>query len=227
MKRYLSILILLLASTASAAEVVVPVNSVAPGAATVEILSRAANESVQPMDCVRIWLDVTPENAKTLRYGCHPDPKLIQAGLDIESNRMFLIFQGGRKSSFGLFVSWLDDGNHLKKYVINTGGGPDPDPFPKPNPNPGKRKIIILEESKQRTANQAKIITSQKLRSYLESKNHPKLRVTDVDNVPTDSVPPGKLPLLVIEDGSGNVVYSGSLPVDVDSTIETIKAHGG
>jgi len=113
------------------------------------------------------------------------------------------------------------------RLVVSYGGQPTPAPFPKPPvPIPGKRKVIILEETSDRTPAQAAIITSPKLRSYLESKGHP-LKVTDVDNVPTENVPRSPLPLLIIEDGAGNPIYSGALPATVEDTIETIKAHGG
>ena len=230
MKSYLAILILLLASCAPGGEVVdVTAIAAVPTVAPVEVISRAAEETVQPMDCVRIWLEVPPEQSGTIKYGCHPDPKLLQPG--VWDNRTFLIFQAGQPGSYGIFVSWLDSTNQMKKYVIDTGGEPDPNPFPQPNPQPnptpGKRKIIILEESSQRTAAQAKIILSQKLRSYLESKKH-QFALKDIDQiVPPAIAPSSDLPRLIIEDGAGNVVYQCPLPETVDSVIETIKAHGG
>ena len=110
------------------------------------------------------------------------------------------------------------------------GGTPTPAPFPKPNPQPmptpGVRKIIILEQSEDRTPEQAAVLTSPELREYLESKGH-SLRITDLDSVPTGTVPSSPLPLLVIEDGVGNAIYQGVLPATVDATLTLIKAHGG
>lgn len=104
------------------------------------------------------------------------------------------------------------------------GGQPTPAPFPPPTPTPGKRTITILEQSEDRTPQQAAILTSQTLRKYLDSKGH-KLRITDVDSVP--AADKSDLPRLVIEDGDGKVIYQGALPGTVDAVLETIKAHGG
>ena len=115
------------------------------------------------------------------------------------------------------------------RLVVSYGGTPTPAPFPKPPvPIPGKRKVIILEETGDRTPHQAVVILSPKLRSYLKSKGHP-YRVRDVDQLaPTGHAPPrSDLPQLIIEDGDGNPIYMGALPKTVEDTIETIKAHGG
>ena len=224
--RTTTLFLCLLFTPAFAADIIVPVEATvqAQGSVPAEIISRVQDQTIQPMDCIRIWLDVPSEAVKSIEYGCHPKPQLILAGQTIDGKRAFLVFQAGSVGSFGIFVSHDAPTNRMKRYVIVTGGDVDPRPFPPPTP--GKRKVIILEESQDRTPAQAKIILSSKLRKYLESKKH-QFRVTDVDNVPRGNVPRSPLPLLIIEDGGGNPIYSGALPKTVEDTIETIKAHGG
>lgn len=214
----LTLLLCLLAGPLFAEEVLVPV--------AVEVVSRA--EAIGPLDCVRIWLDVPAENIKTLRWTCHPEPKLMQVGITIGDNpRPFVIFQAGASGSFGLSVAYYDGEMHMKKYVVKTGGDVDPPPFP-PTPVPGKRTITIIEESQDRTVEQAKVMTSPKLRSYLKDKGH-QFKILDVSQIaPPDNVPPqNSLPRIVIDDGSGKLLFRGSLPATDDAVITLIQKHGG
>ncbi len=216
----LTLLLCLLAGPLFAEEVLVPV--------AVEVVSRA--EAIGPLDCVRIWLDVPAENIKTLRWTCHPEPKLMQVGITIGDNpRPFVIFQAGSSGSFGLSVAYYDGEMHMKKYVVNTGGDVDPPPFPPtPVPTPGKRTITIIEESQDRTVEQAKVMTSPKLRSYLSGKGH-QFKILDVSQiVPPDNVPPqNSLPRIVIDDGSGKLLFRGPMPATDDAVITLIQKHGG
>ena len=229
------LLLCLMFTPAFAADIVVPVQVTvqAQGQVPAEIISRVKDEIIQPMDCLRIWLDVPSEAMATIEYGCHPEPKLIQAGQTLDGKRAFLIFQAGSVGSFGVFVTHDTPKDRMKRYVIVTGGDIDPRPFlnPQPTPAPGKRKVIILEESGDKDREQyAPILFSTKLRKYLESKGH-QLWIPDVDNVPTVSARhklQGKsLPRLLIEDGDGKLIFQSILPGTVDAVIQTIKANGG
>ena len=222
----LALLLCLLAGPLFAEEVLVPV--------AVEVVSRA--EAIGPLDCVRIWLDVPAENIKTLRWTCHPEPKLMQVGITIGDNpRPFVIFQAGASGSFGLSVAYYDGEMHMKKYVVQTGGDIDPRPFPKPPPTPvptpGKRTVIILEESGDKDREKyAPILFSSKLRSYLKQKGH-RLEIPDVDDVPMALAQrnlQGKpLPRLILEDGDGKLLFQGPLPATVEAVLTLIQKHGG
>ncbi len=230
MKRLL-LCLCLMCIPATAGEVIVPVKvhiQTQSVMVPIEIISRAENETIGPMDCIRIWLDVPNEGVPTIKWGCHPVPKLIQVGRTIDDGRPFLVFQAGAVGSFGLFVSSYHDAeNHLRKYEIITEGenGPDPPqpPTPTPAPPPGKRMITVIEQN-PRTPSQAAILTSKTLRAYLKSKGHT-LTITDVDAL-TGNVP-SNLPQLRIADGEGNEIFRGPLPATVDTTLETIKVNGG
>ena len=224
----LTLLLCLLVGPLFAEEVLVPVSATVQPVA-VEVVSRA--EAIAPLDCVRIWLDVPAENISTLRWSCHPEPKLMQVGITIgDSPRPFVIFQAGSSGSFGLSVAYYDGEMHMKKYVVNTGGDIEPRPFPKPKPEPtpapGKRTVTIIEESKDRTVEQAKIMT--KLRSYLPSKGH-SLKILDVSQIVPPASAPSRdsLPRIVIDDGAGKLLFQGPFPATVDAVIKLIQKHGG
>ena len=224
--RTLTLILCLLAGPLFAEDVLVPVAAEVKHA-EVEIVSRA--QAIDPMDCIKIWLKVPAKAFHTVRISCHPEPKVMQDGYSLKDNRPFVLLQVGAQGSFGLSVAYYDGEMHMTKYVVNTGGDIDPRPFPKPPPTPvpGKRTVIILEQAEDRTPAQAAVMTSTKLRSYLESKGH-QFRVQDVDQLAqTDNAPRSPLPRLIIEDGDGKLLFQGPFPATVDGVIETIKAHGG
>ena len=97
MKRLLLILCLICVP-ASAAEVLVPVQ--------VEVqVSEAPPIIAEPMECVRIWLDIPEEGVSTIKWRCHPKPKFIQFGKSLDDGRPFVTFQAGKAGSFALCVS--------------------------------------------------------------------------------------------------------------------------
>ena len=227
--------LLALAASVQAAELLVPVSAQVQRAG-VEIVSRA--EAPHPLDCVKLWL-VVPKGTTDIKWGCHPEPKLIQVGQELDGEkRIFLIFQAGAPGSYGIFISSVQNGKgHMKKYEVVTEGHVDPFPKPKPKPNPqptpapGKRTVIILEESGDKDREKyAPILFSSKLRSYLKQKGH-RLEIPDVSDVPM-ALAQRKLvgqilPRLIIEDGDGKLLFQGPFPSTVDAVIKAIQKYGG
>jgi len=102
---------------------------------------------------------------------------------------------------------------------------------PTPPPSPGKRWVILIEESSERTAAMAWVMTSSIIRDYLVSKGHA-WRAWDKDHVPADGVPyfracEGKTPILFIVTAGGSILYRGPPPLDPESFVALVKQYGG
>lgn len=109
--------------------------------------------------------------------------------------------------------------------------GPDPEPDPKPDPTPGKRWVILIEESSERTPQLAWVMTSSISRDYLAKQGH-EWRAWDRDHVPEDGAPylrlaDGKAPTLFIVTAGGSILYRGPPPADPESLVALVKKHGG
>lgn len=114
---------------------------------------------------------------------------------------------------------------------------PDPDPGPSPNPTPEPVEDLwglIIEESSERTAAQAAVITSVRVRSQLKpgrwnvaDKDVKNSRGTQMPNlVPwIERAKRRGLPTLFLHDGKGRALYEGDIPATVDDTIELLKKY--
>lgn len=150
-------------------------------------------------------------------------------------------------TTYKLFVA-INQGPNLPPRVvitsINIGGtspepGPNPVPPPPPPPPPIPTKLfaIIVEETKDRTPDQAVVLLSPEVRALFE-----KFETIDPTNdegkpnpIPVDKVPyverakGDKLPVMFITDGKSTVFYEGTIPTtiaDVKSLVEKIKKEG-
>jgi hypothetical protein len=109
---------------------------------------------------------------------------------------------------------------------------PDPNPIPPPPPVPGKRWIILIEETSERTPQLASVLTDARnvWRPYLKTQGH-YFRAWDRDNVPPDGVTwlaeCESVPTLFISDEEGNVSYKGPPPSTPQAMLDLIKEHGG
>lgn len=129
---------------------------------------------------------------------------------------------------------------HLELQVGEIGPEPEPDPpDPDPPPEPGRRWVIIVEESTQRTPQQAALIVGpgrDQIDKYLADKKHPKLNVADKDAkgnamaslAPYIRLASDELPAcFIVADESGKVLFQGPLPDSAATVIELVKEHGG
>ena len=87
---------------------------------------------------------------------------------------------------------------------------------------------IVIEESHDRTAQQAIILTSKDVRAAFDGR----FRLIDKDNTETGSVKQWidravgkKLPYLFLTNESGQVVWEGALPETIDGMLELMRKH--
>jgi len=239
-----------------AQEIAVPVEAEvqsSPKKVTAKIISRYQEQPVHPMDCIEIELDTIPvDGIPTIKYGCHPEPRLARIGTDIKTGKPFLIFQAGKPGSFGLFVSSYHSAtNHLTKFEVITGGEEDNPPFP-PDETPtpiGQQWVIIIYETKDKTMELGNLLENPTLLSYLSEKKH-RYRPVDVTNQTAEWLNPYRtkiakeglaLPVLALAPlggfGENAEPYLQELKVVTDSqgnksippeqVIDTLKKFGG
>lgn len=114
--------------------------------------------------------------------------------------------------------------------------GPQPGPEPQPQPTPGPKSVIWIEETGERTPQQAAALTDPKLRAALTTARWT-LRVADVDVVDETGRPPSDLapylerarqaglPWLVILE-NGRELYTGKAPPDLPSLLALLRRYG-
>jgi hypothetical protein len=116
------------------------------------------------------------------------------------------------------------------------GPGPEPGPRPEPQPGPGPKTVIWIEESGQRTPQQAAAIIDKNVRAAIDAARWT-LRVTDVDVVDESGRPPADLApylerarhaglpwMVILEDG--REVYTGKAPPDLPSLVILLRRYG-
>lgn len=120
-----------------------------------------------------------------------------------------------------------------EKLVVTIGvPEPDPNPIPPPPPVPGKRWVIIIEESSQRSPQFASVLVDAQnvWRPYVESKGH-KFRLWDKDFVPPDGaswlLECEKVPTMFIADEKGTILFEGTTPNSAAEMLALIKEYGG
>jgi len=141
------------------------------------------------------------------------------------------------KVSFGSYTVHVLS-NKLTETTITVGGtptptpGPEPKPDPKPEPQPTPKPTadlwgIVIEESSQRTPQQAAVLASTELRAMFTGKQ---FRVIDKD---TNTDPQfgkyiqqsvgQKLPLLWLVTPTGDVLFQGELPTTSAAAVDLVK----
>lgn len=126
------------------------------------------------------------------------------------------------------------------KYILTRQDGPSPNPDPDPDPNPPVTiRAVVIEESKERTPEQAIVLASEKVRASFPGG----FRLVDplVDEkkvtVPDDvkgwvekAIPKRKSwPYLFIVNEKNKPVYQGALPktiAEMDKIVEKVKKGG-
>ena len=115
---------------------------------------------------------------------------------------------------------------------------PDPEPQPDPQPNPrGPLSLIWIEETTDRTPEQAKAITDQSIRDALKKAGWT-LRIADVDVMNENGQPPDDLaafiaaarrdgvPRLFAIDDKGAEVFNGKAPANRDEFLAILRRLG-
>lgn len=122
----------------------------------------------------------------------------------------------------------------------NPNPGPNPNPNPTPDPQPlpqGPITLIWIEESSERTAEQAKAITDQSICDALKKAGWT-LRIADVDVMNENGQPPDDLaafiaaarrdgvPRLFAIDSKGAEVFNGKAPANRDEFLAILRRLG-
>ena len=116
------------------------------------------------------------------------------------------------------------------------GPGPGPNPNPDPQPPSGPKTVLWIEESSQRTPQQALAIANRSLREAIVAGGWT-LRVVDIDVVDENGQPPSDLApylmaakqaglprVFIFQDG--REVYAGAAPPDVSSFANLLRRYG-
>ncbi|MFZ5833210.1 MAG: hypothetical protein ACOY3P_24240 [Planctomycetota bacterium] len=107
---------------------------------------------------------------------------------------------------------------------------PDPKPEPEPQPTPSELWAVVVEESSQRTPEQAAILASPQVRALFPEG---RFRVLDQDAQAADAKTyldrsRGKpLPVLYLIDPQARVHYEGPLPATLEAFTSLLREKGG
>ena len=142
-----------------------------------------------------------------------------------------------------VLVDWNFQQDQLAEFLITVGGGPEPEPDPIPPPTPGKRFVLIVSESGDRTPDEASTLMG--LRVYLQEQKHD-WRIEDPNLVDKSGKVPAwfaaylaqiqkanvPLPALVVgvpsdKGGETAIVSITPMPDSADKAIAAVKAAGG
>lgn len=153
-------------------------------------------------------------------------------------NVMWVVFReievvtpGGGTDKIKTVVSW-DRDDH--EFTISGDPGPDPDPDPDPDPVPeGDRWVIILEETEERTPQQADLWTD--LRVHVRPKDDIELFISDHDRQSSwlpvyEKARKDKnqaLPcMFIVDQKTRNLLWLGDAPKSVAEFDQLMKDHG-
>jgi len=143
-------------------------------------------------------------------------------------------------SKYALILAWplsATEVGYEKAYVVVEGeNGPDPQPDPEPDPDPepgplAKMSLIVVEETRDRTPQQAQILLDPTLRTWLKNNGH-QIHLIDKDQPAeglkdwialTDNVLPH---LFIVDSGGGKPVWDGPLPTTQEAMRELCKEWG-
>ncbi len=214
-----------------------PPDTVAPVTTTVSLVGPAKASVGQP-----VWLTLTgvpKANVADINWGIRPvyeSDQFIQ--LFDASGRIVCFFWSDTPGVRTIFCDVNVPGSYkLLLHDLAYGDAkpdPKPDPIPPPPPS-GERWLMILEESSNRTTQQAGVMLSKKLTSL---RNADKFRLVDVKR-PDGTVPTAYAQLIsqlgslrlpayfVVSDDNMTVVYKAELTASVDALLKSFVEHGG
>ncbi len=134
-----------------------------------------------------------------------------------------------------ILVDWNHGQNQLAEHRITIGGvQPDPDPIPPPPGPLAEMWMIVVEETADRTPEQARVLLDVTVRNWMRENGH-HLRIIDKDQKASDcqawisraiAREAPALPRLFVADDSGSVVFEGGLPAGPVEFLELSKKYG-
>ena len=149
-----------------------------------------------------------------------------------------------------VIVDWNHGQNQLVSHTITIGGpAPNPSPTPEPGPDPApdpippplpltEMTVVVVEESADRTREQAWVILDPTVRIWLKANGHKRLRTVDQTNPSPDMVPLVERaktaqtegvpfqPRVFILGPDGAVSFAGELPISPIGMLELVKEWG-
>lgn len=171
---------------------------------------------------------------------CYPDDtgsleKNLRAEFGSDKAALVLEFEASQPGKYIVHCWTVRNGGEEAFVEITVGGGIDPPDPPDPPIPPGERRIVVIEETSERTHQQAAILLNPTMRKWLADQGHSfwvldQDQVNSTGHVPKEFVPyfraaeGKKLPLLLI--GTlDNVLYSGPLPGSVEDLYEKVGEY--
>ena len=155
-----------------------------------------------------------------------------------------LFFAGSQPGTRTIFLQVESPGlDSLPRCDFEYGKvGPKPDPGPTPDPNPpppppgplAEMWVIVVEETSQRTPEQARVLLDPTVRQWMANHQH-HFRILDKDQTSTDltewieraaAQTETALPYLFIVDDSGVVSFEGPLPIGPLEMLSLVKKWG-
>jgi hypothetical protein len=196
---------------------------------------------------VQVFVSGIGEEALPTAYAGHwPRKQTTFVPARTWGGKPFIWFAAARSGEYLISVC-VAENNTIRRgeLVIVVGEGDDDEnpPPPPPPPQPGKRRIRIIEESKDRTPAQARVMLSPELRKYCAQKNHAFLLRDKTLSAEEEATPVGKtvvfyrqlaaergidLPaFFVAADDDRQVLYAGPFPATTEEAVKLIQDHGG
>jgi len=165
----------------------------------------------------------------------------------VDTQKRVAVFASRTKGTYIFALAVAVDGEatclvHVLQNGLGPGPEPEPEPEPEPNPEPGRRFVMVVHETADRTAAQASTLMG--LRDYLQAKKH-EYRFVDPDIKGDGKVPDwfkGYQPLIDKSKIKGAVLLVGvlskdgstasqisvePLPKTAAAAIEAVKQRGG
>ena len=179
------------------------------------------------------------------------DPPEAAARFAVDTGSRAAYFASALKGRYVIFLAAAIDGEAVALTHVLTQGEPGPDPDPKPDPDPdpgpdpepGRRFVMVIAETENRTAARASLLMG--LRVWLSDRHD--FRFVDPDakdakgDTPVwlqsyiDRLAAAKIsvPALIVaayaenSDTEVTHIFCAPLPKTVDEAIAIIKKHGG
>lgn len=142
----------------------------------------------------------------------------------------FVLFTASEPGTYVLVVFLQRPGGGYVGHGITVGPqpGPGPDPGPNPDPSPGPQRlslVLVIEESSERTPEQAAVLTNGPLREWMLKQNL-SFRLLDKDLEGTApavfvryfraAAEGGTYPVVFLVGDDASVISQGALPATVD-----------
>ena len=179
------------------------------------------------------------------------DPPEAAARFAVDTGGRVAYFASSQKGRYVIFLAASVDGKAVAYTHVLVQGkpGPDPEPDPKPDPDPdpepepGRRFVLVLAETGDRTAEQASLLMG--LRGYVKGKHDFRFIDPDAKNAAgktpdwlqgyIDQVKAARVdfPALVVgvfkqnSDAEVSRVFVDPLPKTAAEAIVIVKGHGG